>query len=171
MTEAPAKPFAHLDAPNADLYRAVMGVFVAAKRRFLVHLRPEDVLEALRGPEGPPVEAAAVEAALKQLESWRNLQADPDTSRVTTVTTSTGLVTSTSSPRKVRPRSWRWPPIPRRWEPGASCSRWRSRTSGCASAACGGRPKTPTRTRPWCTACCGSCPRCWTGWRPTRARS
>ena len=85
MTEAPARPFAHLDAPNADLYRAVMGVFVAAKRRFLVHLRPEDVLEALRGPEGPPVEAAAVEAALKQLESWRNLQADPDTSRVTTV--------------------------------------------------------------------------------------
>lgn len=85
MTEAPAKPFAHLDAPNADLYRAVMGVFVAAKRRFLVHLRPEDALEALRGPEGPPVEAAAVEAALKQLESWRNLQADPDTSRVTTV--------------------------------------------------------------------------------------
>lgn len=53
MTEAPAKPFAHLDAPNADLYRAVMGVFVAAKRRFLVHLRPEDVLEALRGPRGP----------------------------------------------------------------------------------------------------------------------
>jgi uncharacterized protein (TIGR02677 family) len=85
MTEPPAKPFAHLDAPNADLYRGVMGVFVAAKRRFLVHLRPEDVLEALRGPEGPPVEAAAVEAALKQLESWRSLQSDPDTSRVTTV--------------------------------------------------------------------------------------
>src|SRR5919197_581402 len=85
MTEPPAKPFAHLDAPNADLYRAVMGVFVAAKRRFLVHLRPEDVLGGLRGPEGPPVEAAAVEAALKRLESWRNLQADPDTSRVTTV--------------------------------------------------------------------------------------
>src|SRR5512132_2674637 len=85
MTEPPAKPFAHLDAPNAELYRGVMGVFVAAKRRFLVHLRPEDVLESLRGPEGPPVEAAAVEAALKQLESWRNLRADPDTSRVTMV--------------------------------------------------------------------------------------
>ena len=38
MTEPPAKPFAHLDAPNAELYRSVMGVFVAAKRRFLVHL-------------------------------------------------------------------------------------------------------------------------------------
>jgi uncharacterized protein (TIGR02677 family) len=84
MTE-PAKPFAHLDAPNAALYRGVMGVFVAAKRRFLVHLRPEDVLETLRGLNGPPVEAAAVEAALKQLESWRNIRADPDTSRVTTV--------------------------------------------------------------------------------------
>jgi uncharacterized protein (TIGR02677 family) len=85
MTEPPAKPFAHLDAPNAELYRGVMGVFLAAKRRFLVHLRPEDVLETLRGPEGAPVEATAVEAALKQLESWRNLQSDPDTSRVTTV--------------------------------------------------------------------------------------
>jgi uncharacterized protein (TIGR02677 family) len=85
MTEPPAKPFAHLDAPNAELYRGVMGVFVAAKRRFLVHLRPEDVLESLRGPDRPAVEVAAVEAALKQLESWRNLRADPDTSRVTTV--------------------------------------------------------------------------------------
>jgi Protein of unknown function C-terminus (DUF2399) len=30
MTKPPAKPFAHLDAPNAELYRGVMGVFVAA---------------------------------------------------------------------------------------------------------------------------------------------
>jgi hypothetical protein len=30
---APAKAFAHLDAPNAELYRRVMGVFVAAKWR------------------------------------------------------------------------------------------------------------------------------------------
>jgi uncharacterized protein (TIGR02677 family) len=82
---APAKAFAHLDAPNAELYRRVMGVFVAAKRRFLVHLRPEDVVEPLREAGGDPVDGAAVEAALKQLELWRNLRADPDTSRVTTV--------------------------------------------------------------------------------------
>jgi uncharacterized protein (TIGR02677 family) len=86
MSQGPqAKPFAHLDAPNAELYRRVMGVFVAAKRRFLVHLRPEDLASSLGGAGGAPVDLAAVEAALKQLEQWRNLRADPDTSRVTTV--------------------------------------------------------------------------------------
>jgi uncharacterized protein (TIGR02677 family) len=83
--QPPAKPFTHLDAPNAELYRRVMGVFVMAKRRFLVHLRPEDVVGPLRQADGVPVDAGAVEAALKQLEQWRNLRADPDTSRVTTV--------------------------------------------------------------------------------------
>jgi uncharacterized protein (TIGR02677 family) len=89
MSDQPARPFSHLDAPNAGLYRSVMGAFVAAKRRFLVHLRPEDVVESLReaggGQGGPPLDGAAVEAALKQLEQWGNLRADPDTSRVTTV--------------------------------------------------------------------------------------
>ena len=33
------KPFAHLTAPNSGLYRRVMLAFVAAKRRFVVHLR------------------------------------------------------------------------------------------------------------------------------------
>ena len=37
------EPFAYLTAPNAGLYRAVMLAFVGAKRRFIVHLRPEDV--------------------------------------------------------------------------------------------------------------------------------
>jgi uncharacterized protein (TIGR02677 family) len=83
--QPPAKPFAHLDAPNAELYRRVMGVFVAAKRRFLVHLRPEDLASSLEEADGAPVDLTAVEAALKQLEQWRNLRADPDTSRVTTV--------------------------------------------------------------------------------------
>jgi uncharacterized protein (TIGR02677 family) len=89
MSDQPARPFSHLDAPNAGLYRSVMGAFVAAKRRFLVHLRPEDVVESLRaadgGQGGPSLDGAAVEAALKQLEQWGNLRADPDTSRVTTV--------------------------------------------------------------------------------------
>ena len=83
--EPQAKPFAHLDAPNAELYRRVIGVFVAAKRRFLVHLRPEDLASSLGEAGGASVDLAAVEAALKQLELWRNLRADPDTSRVTTV--------------------------------------------------------------------------------------
>ena len=81
-----ARPFAHLDVPLAPLYRRVMAVFTAAKQRYVVHLRPEDVAEALRrdghweqaGPE-------QVDEALRSLEGWGNLRADPDTGRVTTV--------------------------------------------------------------------------------------
>ena len=40
-------PFSHLTAPNVVLYRRIMLAFVAAKRRFTVHLRPEDVHDAL----------------------------------------------------------------------------------------------------------------------------
>jgi uncharacterized protein (TIGR02677 family) len=77
------KPFAYLAAPNAGLYRRVMLAFVAAKRRFVVHLRSEDVLaELVRDtPEAPK----AVADALAQLVDWGNLRADPDTGRVTSV--------------------------------------------------------------------------------------
>jgi uncharacterized protein (TIGR02677 family) len=81
-----ARPFAHLDVPLAPLYRRVMAVFTAAKQRFVVHLRPEDVAEALR--RDGSWEALAqeqVEEALHSLEGWGNLRADPDTGRVTTV--------------------------------------------------------------------------------------
>ncbi len=98
------KPFAHLTAPNAPLYRRVMSAFVAAKRRFVVHLRTEDVLDAL-GRTSPDPHAAtpnsdsvanaarpapaddpdAIADALARLVEWGNLRADPDTSRVTTV--------------------------------------------------------------------------------------
>jgi uncharacterized protein (TIGR02677 family) len=85
-TRSGPHPFAHLDAQLALLYRRVMGVFTAAKQRFVVHLRPEDVTEALRAdPLGEPVTADQVAEALRSLEGWGNLRADPDTSRVTTV--------------------------------------------------------------------------------------
>ncbi|MGO9751502.1 MAG: TIGR02677 family protein [Solirubrobacteraceae bacterium] len=77
------KPFAYLGAPNAALYRQVMLAFVAAKRRFVVHLRGEEVAEAL-AKNGPTDEKAIVDA-LGQLVEWGNLRADPDTSRVTGV--------------------------------------------------------------------------------------
>jgi uncharacterized protein (TIGR02677 family) len=82
---APARPFAHVDAPNSELYRRIMCVFVAEKQRFVVHLRPEDVAEALRGDGGPPPEEKAVGDALAALEEWHNLRSDPDTGRVATV--------------------------------------------------------------------------------------
>ncbi|MCP2253523.1 TIGR02677 family protein [Prauserella aidingensis] len=72
-------PFAHLNAPNAELYRDVMKAFVVAKQRFTVHLRPEDVQRETGR------EYESVTDALGGLVKWGNLRADPDTSRVTTV--------------------------------------------------------------------------------------
>ncbi|WP_254716248.1 TIGR02677 family protein [Actinomadura sp. WMMB 499] len=62
-----------------------MGVFVENKRRFVMHLRPEDVAEALRRDSGAPLAQETVDKALASLTEWGNLRADPDTSRVTTV--------------------------------------------------------------------------------------
>jgi hypothetical protein len=42
---AGATPFAHVRAPKAVLYRAVMRVFVDAKRRFQVHQRNETCVD------------------------------------------------------------------------------------------------------------------------------
>ena len=80
------QPFAYLSTPNAALYGRVLGVFAQARARFTVYLRPEDVLVELRRESG--TETLAIEpvsAALEQLESWGNLDADADTGRVTTV--------------------------------------------------------------------------------------
>ncbi|MGX1668090.1 TIGR02677 family protein [Streptomyces sp. NPDC055400] len=76
--------FAHLTVPNAALYRAVMDVFVGAKERFTVHLRPEDVQAALP-TERRPADVEDVAKALDSLVGWGNLRADPDTARVTAV--------------------------------------------------------------------------------------
>ncbi|MBV9026292.1 MAG: TIGR02677 family protein [Streptomycetaceae bacterium] len=77
------RPFEHLNTPKHALYRRIMHVFTEHKRRFVVHLRPEDVADALRA-EGP-VSTEEVEAALEALAGWGNLRSDPDTSRVGTV--------------------------------------------------------------------------------------
>ncbi|MGR3934780.1 TIGR02677 family protein [Streptomyces sp. BRA346] len=77
-------PFTHLTVRNAVLYRQVMRAFLAAKERFAVHLRPEDVHASLP-PEHRPPELDAVVKALDSLVEWGNLRADPDTSRVTAV--------------------------------------------------------------------------------------
>lgn len=80
------RTFEHVTAPKARLYRAVMEVFVEHKRRFLIHLRPDDVLHEL-GSAGTTVPGGLpeVEKALDTLASWGNLRADPDTSRVSSV--------------------------------------------------------------------------------------
>lgn len=82
--EGPYSPFAHLNAPNSELYRAVMTVFVGAKERFQVHLRPEEVHTGLP-EELRPATADPVAEALVKLAGWGNLRQDPDTERVTAV--------------------------------------------------------------------------------------
>jgi uncharacterized protein (TIGR02677 family) len=81
MDQEVLQPFAHLSAPNAQLYRDVLVTFVRARDRFIVHMRPEDVAAEL-GRSGAP---EAVATALEQLVAWGNLRSDPDTGRVTTV--------------------------------------------------------------------------------------
>lgn len=85
MEDSTARPFAHVDAPLAALYRRIMNVFTASKRRFVVHLRPEDIAEALHHDGDTVVAQDNIEDALAKLTEWGNLRADPDTSRVTTV--------------------------------------------------------------------------------------
>ena len=83
MREQP-RPFAHLGTDNAATYRAVLQVFASARDRYVLHLRPEDVLDEL---DDGATQAApeAVDNALTALVTWGNLRADPDTGRVTTV--------------------------------------------------------------------------------------
>lgn len=80
------KVFAYLNADKAALYRAVMRVFVHAKARFTLHLRPQEVAAALASAALPePVDAGGVESALASLREWGNLDAHPDTADVATV--------------------------------------------------------------------------------------
>jgi len=88
MTDPPGRlrAFAYVNADKAPMYRAVMRVFVAAKARFTLHLRPHEVAAALASAELPePVDLASVESALVSLREWGNLEAHPDTADVATV--------------------------------------------------------------------------------------
>lgn len=78
-------PFAYLSAPNAPLYRRVMRALMAEKVRFTVHVRPEQLLDALAADGGERVSEDAVTEALERLAqpSWGNLLAFADASRVT----------------------------------------------------------------------------------------
>lgn len=81
-------PFAYINAEKSPLYRAVMMVFVEAKRHFLVHLRPEDVAERIPDKTteiGKRLILEDIQTAMDQLVTWGNLQANPDTGRVTSV--------------------------------------------------------------------------------------
>jgi len=77
--------FAYLNAEKADAYRAVMGVFMDAKARFALHLRPGDVVSILKTEQFISIGNLDVESLLSQLCEWGNIEVHPDTSDVSTV--------------------------------------------------------------------------------------
>ncbi|MGH3665356.1 MAG: DUF2397 family protein, partial [Egibacteraceae bacterium] len=80
------KVFTYVTVEKAWLYRAVTNAFVAAKERFQLHLRPDDVLAELTALALPdPVDRPELDAALAQLIEWGNLAAHADTAEVASV--------------------------------------------------------------------------------------
>ena len=73
--------FQHVTAAKSDLYRCVLGVFARAKRQYRLQLRPDEVLAEAAWPALPPT-IEEVNAALRQLAEWGNLEAEADTARV-----------------------------------------------------------------------------------------
>lgn len=80
----PAELFRHVSAEKALFYRRIMDVFAAAKRQYRLQLRPDEVLAEALWPDAPP-RIEEVNAALTQLADWGNLQSQPDTARVSTL--------------------------------------------------------------------------------------
>jgi uncharacterized protein (TIGR02677 family) len=80
----PAELFRHVSAEKAVFYRRIMDVFAAAKRQYRLQLRPDEVLAEAQWPEAPP-RIEELNAALTQLAAWGNLQSQPDTARVSTL--------------------------------------------------------------------------------------
>jgi uncharacterized protein (TIGR02677 family) len=76
--------FAYLTAEKAELYRAIVELFAVAKSEFVLHLRPAEIHSQLI-ERGNHVELAELEAALDQLEEWRNLQSYKDSADVLTL--------------------------------------------------------------------------------------
>ncbi len=78
--------FAHLSTPNAVAYRAVLVVFVQAKERFRLHLRPDEVWHELSAPARALIgERATLDQLLVYLVEHGNLVAAADTAEVRTV--------------------------------------------------------------------------------------
>ena len=67
--------FAYINTEKTPQYRAIMRVFVEAKARFALHLRPQEIVAALAETDrAVPMDLADVETALAQLCEWRNLE-------------------------------------------------------------------------------------------------
>jgi uncharacterized protein (TIGR02677 family) len=76
--------FEHLNAPKGGLYRAIISVFVEAKATFRLHLRLQELWQALDLPVGQ-LTPEELDAALRQLCEWGNIESHPDTADAATV--------------------------------------------------------------------------------------
>lgn len=74
----------HVTADKAPLYRSVMDVFAAAKRQYRLQLRPDEVLSEANWPDSVP-RIEEINAILAQLAQWGNLESQPDTARVSSL--------------------------------------------------------------------------------------
>lgn len=74
----------HVTADRAPLYRSIMDVFAAAKRQYRLQLRPDEVLSEASWPDGIP-RIEDVNLMLAQLAQWGNLESQPDTARVSSL--------------------------------------------------------------------------------------
>lgn len=76
--------FRHVSAEKSSLYRAIMDAFAAAKRGFRLHLRPDEVIAEGEWNGSPPA-LEDIQLALAQLTEWGNLESQPDTARVASI--------------------------------------------------------------------------------------
>ena len=79
-----AELFRHVSAEKSALYRSIMDSFAAAKRQFRLHLRPDEVLAEGQWAGTPP-RIEEIQSALAQLAEWGNLESQPDTARVASI--------------------------------------------------------------------------------------
>ena len=83
-TTTAAELFQHLNVEKAAFYRCIMDVFSAAKRQYRLQLRPDEVLTEADWPSPSP-RIEEVNSALAQLAVWGNLESQPDTARVSSL--------------------------------------------------------------------------------------
>lgn len=84
MQAGSADLFRHVSAEKAAFYRCIMDVFAAAKRQYRLQLRPDEVLAEAQWPDAVP-RIEELNAALAQLAAWGNLESQPDTARVSSL--------------------------------------------------------------------------------------
>lgn len=79
-----AELYRHLSVEKSAFYRCILDVFAAAKRQYRLQLRPDEVFAEANWPdEAPRIEE--VNDALAKLTEWGNLESQPDTARVSTL--------------------------------------------------------------------------------------